>query len=130
MTELYIHIAAIISAAIFVGLAVFQVLLSLGFPLGEAAMGGYHKVFPKKLRIASGVSAIILLFMGFVFLQHAEVISIGFNFISTNVLVWVFTVYLGLNTVANLVSKSKKERIIMTPLSSIAFVLCLFVAVS
>jgi hypothetical protein len=128
MVEKLIHLAAIISTVTFVGMAIFQVLLSLGFPLGEAAMGGYHKILPKPLRFASAVSAIILLFMGFVFLQYAKVVSFGFNELFTNIIVWVITVYLALNTIANLVSKSKKERQIMTPISSIAFILCLFVA--
>jgi hypothetical protein len=83
----YIHIAAIIVAILFSCIAVFQVLLSLGYPLGEAAMGGYHKILPKTLRFVSAINAISI-------------------------------------------SKSKKERYIMTPLSSIAFILCIFVALS
>ena len=37
-----IYIAAIIVAILFTSIAVFQVLLSLGYPLGEYAMGGYY----------------------------------------------------------------------------------------
>jgi hypothetical protein len=125
-----IHVAAIIVVILFVCIAGFQVLLSLGYPLGEAAMGGYYKVLPKKLRFVSAINAFILLFMGFVFLQHAKVVSIGLNFLPTGILVWVFTIFLGINTIANSISKSKKERFIMTPLSSIAFVLCLLIALS
>src|SRR5690625_3742163 len=118
----FVYISSIVVAIIFVSIAVFQVLLSLGYPLGEFTMSGYYRVLPKKLRIVSAVSAIILLFMGFVFLQHTNVLNC-FDFLSTNILVWVFAVYLGLNTLANLISRSKKERFIMTPLSSIAFML-------
>ena len=125
----FIYIAAIIVAILFLSIAVFQVLLSLGYPLGEYAMGGYYKVLPKKLRIVGVVNALILLFMGFVFLQHANVLN-GVNFLSTNILVWVMTIYLGINTIANLISRSKKERFVMTPLSGVAFVLCLFIALS
>jgi len=125
----FIYIAAIIVAILFMSIAVFQVLLSLGYPLGEYAMGGYYKVLPKKLRIAGVINALILVFMGFVFLQHANVLN-GVDFLSTNILVWVITIYLGINTIANLISRSKKERFVMTPLSGIAFVLCLFIALS
>lgn len=125
MEEIYVQIAAIVIAVIFLLLAVFHVLLSLGFPLGAATMGGYHRVLPKPFRIVSIISAIILIFMGIVFLQHAKIVSIGLH---TNILTWVFTVYLGLNTIANLLSKSKIERNIMTPLSSLAFLLCLLVS--
>jgi len=122
-------VSSIIVAILFVAIAVFQVLLSLGFPLGEFAMGGYHKILPKKLRIASAANALILLFMGFVFLQHTNVLN-GMDFLSTNILVWVITVFLGLNAIANLISRSKKERFVMTPLSGFTFILCLFIALS
>lgn len=125
----WVYLSSIIVAILFVAIAVFQVLLSLGYPLGEFAMGGYYKVLPKKLRIVSVFNALILLFMGFVFLQHTTVLQ-GFDFISTNIFVWVITIFLGLNTLANLISRSRKERLIMTPLSGVAFILCLFISIS
>ena len=125
----FIYVSAIIVAILFVSIAVFQVLLSLGYPLGEFTMDGYYKVLPKILRIASVANALILLFMGFVFLQHTNVL-IGLDFLSTNILVWVITIFLGLNTIANLISRSKKERYVMTPLSGFTFILCLFIALS
>ncbi|WP_252504627.1 hypothetical protein [Sporosarcina sp. Marseille-Q4943] len=124
-----VYILSIIVAILFVAIAVFQVLLSLGFSIGEFAMGGSYKVLPKKLRIVSAVNALILLFMGFVFLQHTNVLQ-GFNFLSTNIFIWVITIFLGLNTIANLLSRSRKERLVMTPLSGIAFLLCLFISLS
>ncbi|MFS1515024.1 hypothetical protein V1503_00700 [Bacillus sp. SCS-151] len=122
------YVLSIIVAIMFAFIAVFQVLLALGVPLGEFAMGGFYKVLPKKLRLISFINAIILLFMGVVFLQHTNFLN--FNFLPTSILVWVITVYLGLNTIKNLISKSKKERYVMTPLSSIAFILCLMVSLS
>lgn len=125
----FVYISSIVVAIMFLSISVFQVLLSLGYPLGEYAMGGFYKVLPKKLRIVSIINAIILLFMGCVFLQHTDALN-GFNFLPTNILVWVITLFLGLNTIANLISQSKKERFIMTPISSIAFILCLFITLS
>ncbi|AXF57939.1 hypothetical protein DT065_09265 [Salicibibacter kimchii] len=124
-----IYFSTIIVAVLFASIAVFQVLLSLGYPLGEFTMGGYYKVLPKKLRSVSGISAIILIFMGIIFLKHANVLN-GLDFLPTNILVWVITIFLGLSTIANLISQSKKERLAMTPLSSIAFLLCLLIALS
>jgi hypothetical protein len=124
-----INSAAILIAVINLGIAVFQVLLTLGYPLGEAAMGGKYKVLPKPLRVVSAGAAIILLFFGFVFLEHTNVIRTGIDFLPTSILVWVWTVYMGVNTLGNLVSKSKKERVIMTPISSLVFILCLYVAI-
>ena len=125
----FIYISSIIVAILFVSIAFFQVLLSLGYPLGEYAMGGYYKVLPKKFRIISVVNALILLFMGFVFLKHTNVLT-GIEFLSTNILVWVITIFLGINTIANLISRSKKERFVMTPLSGFTFILCLIIALS
>lgn len=125
----FVYLLSIIVAIMFISISFFQVLLSLGYPLGEYAMGGYYKVLPKKLRIVSVINAIILLFMGFVFLHHTDVLS-GFDFLPTNILVWVFTIFLGFNTIANLISRSEKERLIMTPLSGITFILCLFITLS
>ena len=124
-----VYISSIIVAIFCASVAVFQVLLSLGFPFGEFAMGGYYKVLPKKLRIVSAINALILIFMGFVILQHTNVVN-GLDFLSTNILVWVITIFLGLNTIANLISQSKKEKLIMTPLSGFIFIICLFIALS
>jgi uncharacterized membrane protein SirB2 len=123
----FVYILSIVVAIMFVSISIFQVLLFLGYPLGEYAMGGLYRVLPKKLRIVSIINAIILLFMGLVFLQHTNVFN-SFNFLPTNILVWVITIFLGLNTITNLISQSKKERFIMTPLSSIVFFLCLFIS--
>ncbi|MDL4842986.1 hypothetical protein [Aquibacillus rhizosphaerae] len=79
MGELYVQVAAIICVSLFFLLAVFQLLLTIGFPFGEASMGGFYKILPKPLRIVSAASALILVLMGFVFLQHARIISFGFH---------------------------------------------------
>ncbi|MDK8640704.1 hypothetical protein ABER75_19150 [Niallia taxi] len=124
-----VYIASILVAIIFVFIAVFQILLSLGYPFGEYAMGGFYKVLPKKLRIVSFINAIILLFMGLVFLLHTGALN-GFHFLPTNILVWVITIFLGLNTLTNLISKSKKERFVMSPFSIILFFCCLYISFS
>jgi hypothetical protein len=130
MEEIYIQIAAIISAVILMVIAIFQILLFLGFPLGEYSWGGKHKgVLPPLFRIMSLPSAILLFFMGFVFLIHTTVFSIGFSFVPTHSLVWIFTIFLGINTMGNFASKSKKEKLVMTPLSGIAFLSCLSVSI-
>ena len=109
----FIYFSTIVVTILFVSIAFFQVLLSLGFPIGEFALGGYYKVLPKKLRIVSAVNAMVLVFMSFVFLQHTDVF-IGLSFLPTNILVWIMTIFLAINSIANLFSRSKKERFIMT----------------
>lgn len=55
----FIYLSSIIVAILFVSIAFFQVLLTLGYPIGEYAMGGYHKVLLKNLRIVSGYQRIL-----------------------------------------------------------------------
>jgi hypothetical protein len=119
----------VVVAIIFIVIAVFQVMLSLGFPLGEMALGGYYKVLPRRLRFLSAVNAMMLLVMAIVFLQHSEVIT-KFDFLPTDLLVWVITIFLAINTLANFLSRSKKERLIMTPISGIVCVLCFIITIS
>jgi hypothetical protein len=129
MGEMYIQIAAIIVAIISMGIAIFQLFLFLGFPLAEYSWGGkYEGVLPKSLRMMSLPSAILLICFGFVFLIDTKVLSVGVN-LPTSVLVWIITIFLGLNTLGNLASKSKKEKFVMTPLSGIAFISGLLVSI-
>ncbi|KAB8130780.1 hypothetical protein F9U64_14055 [Gracilibacillus oryzae] len=116
-------------AIIFVGISVFQILLACGYPLGEFALGGYYKVLPVKLRVVSGVNALVLLIFAVVLLLHSNIIS-GIDLISVKILIWGITVFLGINTIANLISRSKKERYVMTPLSFLTFVLCLYLSIA
>ncbi|MDN3019117.1 hypothetical protein PH210_23370 [Paenibacillus sp. BSR1-1] len=129
MEERSIQIAAIIVAVFSSGIAIFQVLLFLGLPLAEYSWGGkYQGVLPKKMRIMGLPSALLLLFFGFIFLVHTKVLSVEFN-LPTNLFVILITIFMGLNTLGNLASKSKKERIVMTPLAGITFLSCLLVLI-
>ncbi|MCA1023740.1 MULTISPECIES: hypothetical protein [Halobacillus] len=121
------EIAAITAAILFGLVAVFQVLLAFGFPLGEAAMGGSHRVLPANLRAASALNALLLIFMAGIVLQHAFQFSDLLRFLPTTILMWVIIIFMGINTLMNLISRSKKERLIMTPVSGLLFILCLWV---
>ncbi len=124
-----IQIAAIIVAMVSVGIAVFQILLFLGAPLAEYSWGGkYQGVLPNRMRMMGLPSALLLLFFGFIFLLHTDIVSMEIG-LPTNIFVWVITIFMGLNTLGNLASKSKKEKIVMTPLSSVTFLSCLVVLV-
>ena len=45
----FVHLSAIIVAILFLSVAIFQVLLSVDYPLGEYVMGGSHKGSTKKI---------------------------------------------------------------------------------
>ncbi|MGZ4107891.1 MAG: hypothetical protein ACXVO1_11215 [Tumebacillaceae bacterium] len=123
-----VQIPAIIGSVVFLIGAVFQLLLVIGLPLGEYSWGGkYQGVLPSRLRISSLFAALILVLMAFVLLLHTKVISIGTGYVPTTILVWIITIFMGLNTLGNLASKSKKEKLLMTPQTAIACLSCIVI---
>ena len=113
---------AIIGAITFSVVIILSVLIICGLPLGELTMGGQYKVFPKKLRIVLVTQLILQIFFVIVILQMGGFIPLYFSEKATKIICIVMAVYLSLNTVMNFVSKSKKEKCIMTPLSFVAAV--------
>lgn len=51
--------AALIITILLTLLAIFQLALVCGAPLGKFAWGGQHKVLPPKLRIGSGIAIVL-----------------------------------------------------------------------
>lgn len=108
---------SIIGAILFSIVIVISFLLLCGLLLGEFTMGGRYKVFPKKLRVIVLLQMILQVFFVIIILQQGGFIPLWFSKKTTKVICIVIASYLSLNTLMNLVSKSKKERYVMTPLS-------------
>jgi len=113
---------AIIGATAFSLVIALSILIICGLPLGELTMGGQHKVFPKKLRIVLAAQLILQVFFVIIILQMGGFMPLWFSAGITKIIGVVMAAYLSLNTVMNFVSKSKKEKYIMTPLSFVATV--------
>lgn len=128
MESEYIKLLAIIVALICFGVSIFQMLLVLGLPLGDYAWGGKYRVLPMKLRISSVISFVVLSFIGFIYLQNVNVVNTSLGVLNNKVFIWIFSVLFALNSVGNLCSKSKKEKLIMTPITIIATVLSIIIA--
>lgn len=111
---------SIIGAGAFSIVIILSILIICGLPLGELTMGGQYKVFPPKLRIVLVTQLILQVFFVLIILQMGELIPLWFSHNVTKVIGIVMAVYLSLNTVMNLISKSKKEKYIMTPLSFVS----------
>ncbi|MGO1044782.1 hypothetical protein ACTPEO_18865 [Clostridioides difficile] len=111
---------AVIGALLFLVILIMTVLVACGLPLGEFTMGGQHKILPNKLRIFAIVSVVIQLFAMVIVLQAGGFIELWFSFKITKSICFFFAVYLSLNTIMNLISKSKKEKYVMTPISLLA----------
>ncbi len=119
---------AIIGAGAFSFVIVLSILIICGLPLGEFTMGGQYKVFPKKLRIVLVAQLVLQIFFVVIILQIGGVIPLWFSENVTKIIGIAMAVYLSLNTVMNFVSRSKKEKYIMTPLSLVSAI-CYWITV-
>ena len=111
---------SILGSVLFGIIAIMTVLVACGLPLGEFTMGGQHKILPKKFRLASVVSVAIQIFAIIIILQAGGFIPLWLSFKVTKYICFFFAAYLSLNTIMNMISKSKKEKYVMTPISLIA----------
>ena len=122
-------VSSLIGACAFSVVIILSFLIILGLPLGELTMGGQYKVFPKKLRIVLVSQLLLQVFFVIVILQMGGYLPLWFSHKTTRIILVVMAVYLSLNVLMNLASKSRKERLIMTPLSLIAAV-CFWITVA
>ena len=111
---------SILGAVLFGVIVIMTVLVACGLPLGEFTMGGQHKILPKKFRVMAVISVAIQVFAMVIILQAGGFISMWLSFKVTKYICFFFAVYLSLNTIMNMISKSRKEKYVMTPLSLIA----------
>jgi len=115
-------IPALIGSALFGLTMILYILLVFGVPLGEYAMGGKYRVMPLKSRIVTAVTVVIQLFGIVVLLHGGGIIDSGLPGSIVKVACYVYAIYLSLNVLMNIASKSKKEKLFMTPLSFIVAV--------
>ena len=125
--RLVILTAAVVACVLLAALAVLQILLAAGRPLGRFAWGGQHEVLPTGLRIGSAVSVVLYAAFAVVILQAAGAFSVLPGGIA-DVGIWVLTGYFALGVVVNGISRSVPERLVMTPVVLVLAVCCLVVA--
>jgi hypothetical protein len=118
--------ATLLAVVLFAIMALMTALAVLGFPLGEFTMGGQHKILPVNFRIMGAISLAVQAFIIVILLQAGGYIGLWFSLGATKNICFVFAAYLSLNTLMNAISKSKKEKYVMTPLSALMAV-CLWV---
>ena len=104
--------AAILAVVLLVAITAFQLALAFGAPWGAAAWGGQSPgVLPTRLRIASGVVAVVVypLTIALV-LAAAGMIDDGWLPVDGTLIMWVLAGLLGVGAVMNFVSPSRPER--------------------
>ena len=120
--------AAVLVCVILGLLAIFQLLLIAGLPLGRFAWGGQDEVLPRGKRIGSVISIVLYAVFAFIVLEKAQLTNVISNQTVIDVAMWVLTGYFALGIVLNAISRSKPERYTMTPVSLVLAGLCLVVA--
>jgi hypothetical protein len=124
-------VAAVVAYVLLAALAAFQIALAAGAPLGHLAWGGKHRVLPRGLRIASAVSVLLYgLFAWIIAAAAGSVDRFGDYVPSGNWAIWVLTVYFGVGVLANLASRSRPERFVMTPVAAVLCACCLVIALA
>jgi len=108
-------------------LAVFQVLLIVGLPLGRFAWGGHNEVLPARLRLGSALSVFVYALFAAVALDRSGLISL-LPAPADVVAMWVVAAYLLLSVLPNLASKSRDERRLMAPTSLVLAGLAIAIA--
>lgn len=95
----------------------FQLALALGAPWGELAMGGkYPGRFPPQLRFAASVQAVLLLLISFVVLTRSGlVLDALFEF--SRSAIWFVVAFCVVGAVLNVITPSKRERMLWAPVT-------------
>jgi hypothetical protein len=120
--------AAVVSLVLLSGLALFQGLLVFGLPLGRFAWGGQNEVLPTGLRVGSAVSIALYAVFAVLILQAAGTLSLLPDG-AAGVAIRVLAGYFVLGIAMNAVSRSRPERLVMTPVVAVLAAACLVLAV-
>lgn len=112
-------VSSITGAVLLLAVAVMEILLIFGLPLGEFTMGGRYKVLPPMYRMLAASSVILQLFGAAMILQGGGLMNMWFAGKVIKIICFVFAGFFAVNTVMNIISPSKKEKYVMTPLAAV-----------
>jgi hypothetical protein len=128
MTSDLARAAAVAAAAGFLLIALFQVALALGAPLGRAAWGGTHTRLPTDLRLASAAATVAWLLAALIVLGRAgfQVSPLAGGFVRWGT--WILVGVSLLGAFLNFASPSRWERFLWGPIALALAALCFVVA--
>lgn len=120
-------IAVSLATLILLFLSIFQIALAAGAPFGRFAWGGEYSILPATQRIASVASVPIYSLAASFLLQKAGFVGLWpAGWIEP--VIWTMACTLSVIAGLNSISRSRPERLVMTPLSG--FLATLFFVVS
>ena len=122
--------AALLFAAVSVGVATFQVALALGAPWGEYAMAGrFPGRYPPAMRVGALIQAVVIGLIGLVVLSDADIvlpaIADGLPW-----LIWIVVAVSTVGVVLNLISPSAGERRLWVPVAIVMLATSFVVALA
>ena len=124
-------IAALIQAVIALGVAIFQIVLVAGAPLGEYTMGGQHPgKLPGQFRVTAAVSAIIMVAQSGHYLAQAGILNPALSPGQNAIVNWFWFGFAVLGLIVNSISRSKKERNLWVPVLLVSAICTLLVALN
>lgn len=121
-------IAAIVFTVLLGLLAVFQVVLVAGAPIGHLAWGGQERVLSVRKRVGSVVAVVLYVGFALLALVRAGLVGAAADNVVVVVAMWVVFAYLSLGILLNAISRSRPERFVMTPVALLLAILALVVA--
>jgi len=124
-----IHIAETSLVFIFILSLLFHFAVLFKLIPYDIVWGGRLKSLKDMYRFEA-VSILINAVMLWIALQQASVIPQVFSNKIMGILFWIMCALFALNTLGNLASKSKVERLVFTPLTLIMSVCCAIIAMS
>ena len=105
----------------------YQLLLALGLPWGEASMGGkFPSKYPTNMRLVALINAIILGCFVVIVLSKTRIAFDSWISFS-NFAIWAVVLVIGISTILNIISPSKIEKI-WVPVSLLQFISALMIA--
>jgi hypothetical protein len=124
------RLAATIATLAFAATMLLQLLIALGVLPITLAWGGTQTVLTPMLRVAGLAAVAVLLFFAYVIRRRAGLTGPSPIPFWIQLLAWLITAFLALNTLGNFASRSASERIVAGPLSLVLTLACLVVALS
>ncbi|MBB5114713.1 hypothetical protein AB0K27_14965 [Micromonospora echinospora] len=121
-------VAAVVATLVLTALAALQVLVAAGRPYGRLVWGGQHETLPRRLRIGSAVSVVVYAVIAWVLLARAEIFGPSRPFVG--IATWVLFGYFAIGIALNAISRSRAERLVMTPACVVLAACSLTVALS
>lgn len=94
--------------------------------MGEYVLGGKNKIIPKGKRYINVMLAFAFLLLGVFYIGKAVPIPLQFSDIISKIIMILYSLFLAYAVIGNtFLTKSKKEKIVIIPASTIGF-LCSF----